>query len=339
MKILITGSAGFIGYHLTKRIAELNHDIVCIDSINDYYDLELKYARLIMLGITKESVLNNKLLKSTIYSNVCFAKIDITDEECLNKLFANEHFDIVIHLAAQAGVRYSFINPSAYIKNNIQGFINILEAGKRNQVRRIVYASSSSVYGMNKKQPFAENDDVSQPVSLYAVSKRTNELSAYTYSQLFNIETTGLRFFTVYGPFGRPDMAPFIFTKAIMDGRPIDVFNNGNMDRDFTYIDDIIEGIVRVMVQETDGEIKSRNHLIYNIGRGKPVKLMDFIFTLEEVTGLKAKINFKPMQVGDVYSTWADCSSLMHDTGYKPSISLEEGIKNFIAWYRSFYGV
>ncbi|GHT52591.1 NAD-dependent epimerase [Spirochaetia bacterium] len=321
MKLLVTGTAGFIGYHLSRRLAEDGHTVVGIDNINDYYDVDLKYGRLAELEK---------------YPNMQFIKMDITNVAAIKELLATEHFDIVLHLAAQAGVRYSLKNPDAYISSNIQGFLNMLEAVRITPVRHFVYASSSSVYGLNTTQPFIETQDCSSPASLYAASKRTNELLAHTYAHLYGIPVTGLRFFTVYGPWGRPDMAPMLFTKSILEGKPITVFNNGNMQRDFTYVGDIVEGIVRLMKHIPMAVTTAPTH-IYNIGNGTPVALLDFIHTLENALGCKAKIEYAPMQAGDVPVTWADCSALEQDTGYRPVTTLAEGIKQFIVWYKNFY--
>ena len=334
MKLLITGAAGFIGYHLSKRLAEDNHDIVCIDNINDYYDVDLKYGRLAALGFNRQSLEAlhaDNFAVSSIFPSVRFYKLDICDTAGITKLFSEYFFDMVLHMAAQAGVRYSLVNPQAYISGNVQGFLNILEAARMYPPRRLVYASSSSVYGMNVKIPFSESDAVNQPASLYAATKRSNELMAYTYDHLYRLPATGLRFFTVYGPWGRPDMAPFIFTKSILEGKPINVFNNGNMKRDFTFVDDIIEGIIRVM---NTGNIPAA---IYNIGNGGPVALMDFIHTLEHALGKKAIINYTAMQPGDVVATWADCSALERDTGFRPQTPLSVGIGKFVEWYKEYY--
>jgi len=341
MKLLITGTAGFIGYHLTRRLAEENHSIVCIDSINDYYDVDLKYGRLRALGFergTLEVADTGNLVVSPSFPCIRFAKMDLCDTKRILALFSEESFDIVLHLAAQAGVRYSLTNPHAYISGNIQGFLNILEAARLYPPRHLVYASSSSVYGLNTKIPFSENDAVYQPASLYATTKRSNELMAHTYSHLYNIPTTGLRFFTVYGPWGRPDMSPFIFTKAILGGKPINVFNNGNMKRDFTFIDDIVEGIIRAMNTIPDGNgVDTTPAMIYNIGNGGPVPLMDFIRKLEDTLGRKAIIHYAPMQPGDVCATWADCSALERDTGFRPYTALSDGIRIFTEWYKKYY--
>jgi len=326
MNILITGAAGFIGYHLTKHLAVEGHTITALDNINDYYDVTLKCGRLAALGIKDACGM------STMYKNVSFIKNDICDGDIIKKIFKHNHFDIVVHLAAQAGVRYSLTNPDAYIASNVQGFLNVLEATRLYPVQRLIYASSSSVYGTNKKQPFSETDTCDTPESLYAVTKRTNELMAETYFKLYAIPVTGLRFFTVYGPWGRPDMAPFLFTKSILSGKPLAVFNNGNMSRDFTYIDDIIEGIVRIMFLKQKETAK-----IYNIGNGIPVKLLDFIRILETELGRKAELTYLPMQKGDVPVTWADCTALKNDTGYAPRTPLAQGIRQFVDWYNNYY--
>ena len=322
MRILVTGAAGFIGYHLARRLAQYSYDIVCIDNISDYYDVELKQGRLKELSA---------------FPCIRFIKMDICDAEQLNALFSADKFDLVLHLAAQAGVRYSIINPNVYISSNIQGFLNILEAAKLHSPRHLLYASSSSVYGLNTKAPFSEKDIAIRPASLYAATKLANEHMAHTYSHLYGIPTTGLRFFTVYGPWGRPDMAPIIFTKAILNDMPIHVFNNGDMQRDFTYIDDIVEGMIRIMNLPPEPVMSAAPAMIYNIGNGCPIELMDFVHTLEEALGKKAVIQYSPMQDGDVVSTWADCSALIKDTGYKPITPLSVGIKNFVDWFKSFY--
>lgn len=348
MKILITGTAGFIGFHLAKRLISNGHEVVGLDSINDYYDLRLKYGRLKLTGIAKEEVEYGKLLQSSKYPNYKFIQLKLEDREKLFELFENERFDKVCNLAAQAGVRYSLTNPSAYIESNIIGFSNILEACRHNQVKHLAYASSSSVYGLNQKMPFSTSDNVDHPVSLYAASKKSNELMAHAYSHLFGLPTTGLRFFTVYGPWGRPDMALFIFTKAILEGKPIDVFNEGRMERDFTYIDDIVEGIARVIDHtpvanknwerlNPDPSTSSAPYKIYNIGNSHPVKLMEFIETLENVLGSKSIKNLLPLQAGDVEKTWANVDDLISDLNYKPATSVKEGVTKFVQWYKEFY--
>jgi UDP-glucuronate 4-epimerase len=345
MKILITGTAGFIGFHLAKRMMLEGHEVIGLDSINDYYDVNLKYARLSETGIVKDNIEYNKLVNSSLHPTYRFIKMKLEDRESLFNLFQDEHFERVCNLAAQAGVRYSLTNPYAYIDSNIVGFMNILEACRHHAVRHLVYASSSSVYGLNEKIPFSEKDNVDHPVSLYAATKKSNELMAHTYSYLYGLPTTGLRFFTVYGPWGRPDMALFIFTKAILEGKPIEVYNNGEMERDFTYVDDIVEGIVRILTgeppsgnstwsgQEPDPSSSPAPYRIYNIGNSKPVKLMDFIRAIEEATGKKAIIEYLPMQPGDVKRTWAEVKSLESEYYYKSITFYKKGIDNFINWY------
>jgi len=343
-KILITGTAGFIGFHLAKQMLELGHEVVGLDNINNYYDPKLKYARLAETGISESEISYNKPVKSKKYPGYTFYKINLEDKETIDKLFKKEKFEKVCHLAAQAGVRYSLTNPYAYIESNIVGFMNILEACRYHPVKHLVYASSSSVYGLNTKMPFSVHDNVDHPISLYAASKKSNELMAHTYSYLYKIPTTGLRFFTVYGPWGRPDMALFIFTKAILEGKPVDVYNYGNMERDFTYIDDIIEGVVRVIDHPPGGNIgwdgsnpdpssSTAPYKLYNIGNNNPVKLLDFIKAIEEATGKKAKMNKMPIQPGDVPATFADVNDLVRDLEYKPDTSVKEGIRNFVNWF------
>lgn len=350
MKILITGTAGFIGFQLAEKLLKRGDSIVGLDSINDYYDLSVKYGRLAHSGIEKDKIQYNKTVSSSIYPNYKFIQLNLEDKENLNKLFEKEQFDQVINLAAQAGVRYSLTNPDAYIESNIVGFLNILECCRHHKIKHLTYASSSSVYGLNKKQPFSTADNVDHPVSLYAASKKSNELMAHTYSHLFDIPTTGLRFFTVYGPWGRPDMALFLFTKAIFENRPIDVFNHGNMQRDFTYIDDIVEGVIRVNdnppernpewnAETGDASHSSAPYRIYNIGNNNPVKLMDFIEAIENKIGRKAVKNFMPIQPGDVPSTYADTSGLINDLNYRPNTPVQEGVNKFIDWYIDFFGV
>ncbi|KXX68576.1 NAD-dependent epimerase/dehydratase family protein [Flammeovirga sp. SJP92] len=334
MKILVTGVAGFIGFHVAKKLIDDNIEVIGIDNINDYYPMTLKFDRLKELGIQPDFIRYNNKVKSETMKSFTFLRLDITDESHLLNLFNREKFDIVIHLAAQAGVRYSLDNPKAYIKSNIEGFNNILEACRNFPVKHLVYASSSSVYGMNKEQPFSVKHKVDSPVSLYAATKKSNELMAHSYSYLYNIPTTGLRFFTVYGPWGRPDMAPMLFAKSIIEGKPIKVFNNGNLERDFTYIDDIITGITKIMSLPPCEKIPYR---ILNIGNSKPVKLGEFINEIEEALGEKAIKEMYPMQDGDVYSTFADVSELQQLTNYKPTIALKEGITKFIKWYTAYF--
>jgi len=350
MKILVTGTAGFIGFHLAKRLLDRGDDIVGLDSINDYYDVSIKYGRLKETGINKDKIVYNNLIQSEKYSNYRFVKLNLIENEKVAKLFRDESFDAVYNLAAQAGVRYSLTNPHSYIESNIQGFMNILEGCRHNTVKHLAYASSSSVYGLNESMPFSVHDTVDHPVSLYAATKKANELMAHTYSHLYKIPTTGLRFFTVYGPWGRPDMALFLFTRAILNDEPIDVYNYGDMRRDFTYIDDIVEGLVRVIDNppSQNDKLDSRTldpakskapYRIYNIGNSKPVKLLDFIEAIEDELGKKAMKNMLPLQPGDVPASHADIGDLMKDFNYSPDTQVETGIKRFIEWYKDFYGI
>lgn len=350
MKILITGTAGFIGYHLAESLVSEGYEVIGIDNINDYYDINVKFGRLERSGISEKNIEYGKTYTSTKHPNYKFLKLDLEDKENISSLFKTEKFDAVCNLAAQAGVRYSLTNPDVYIKSNIFGFVNVLEACRHNKVKNLVYASSSSVYGMNEEYPFSIHHNVDHPVSLYAASKKSNELMAHCYSHLYGIPTTGLRFFTVYGPWGRPDMALFLFAKAISEGRPIDVFNNGQMRRDFTYIDDIIEGIVRVIKnpaksnpewsgKNPDPGTSSAPYRVYNIGSNRPVLLMDFIETIEKYLGLEAQKNFLPLQPGDVPASHADVTDLIKDMGYSPETTIEEGIKKFLEWYIDFYKI
>ena len=342
MKILVTGTAGFIGFHLAKRLLSGGNELVGLDNINNYYDVLLKYLRLKETGIEKDSVEYGKLVQSKTFDKYRFVKANLEDREFLDNLFIKEKFDIVVNLAAQAGVRYSIENPHTYIESNIVGFMNILECCRHNNIKHLIYASSSSVYGNSNTIPFSENDRVDYPISLYAASKKANELMAHTYSHLYNLPTTGLRFFTVYGPYGRPDMALFLFANAIIEGKPIKVFNNGDLSRDFTYIDDIIEGVVRVInnkqtIESCNCGLDSQSpyYRIFNIGRSQPVPLMDFIRALEDTIGKKAILEMYPMQQGDVKITYADTTDLEQAVGYKPSTTLKEGIRNFVEWYLS----
>ena len=355
MKILVTGTAGFIGSHLAQKLIERGDEVIGLDNINNYSDVRVKYGRLERAGVIEsleegENVEYNKLITSKKYSNYKFIKLNLEDKQNLDKLFETEQFDAVCNLAAQAGVRYSLTNPMAYMDSNIIGFMNILEGCRNFNVKNLSYASSSSVYGLNEKQPFSTHDSVDHPISLYAASKKSNELMAHTYSHLFGIQTTGLRFFTVYGPWGRPDMALFLFTKAIFEDKPIDVFNYGEMERDFTYIDDIVEGVIRVIdnpakpnknfdKKNPDPSTSSAPYKVYNIGNNAPVKLMDFITALEKKIGKTAKKNMLPIQPGDVPSTYADVTDLIEDLGYKPNTSIEEGISNFVDWYKEFFKI
>jgi UDP-glucuronate 4-epimerase len=363
MKILITGTAGFIGFNLAKRFCERGDTVVGIDNINDYYDVNLKYARLVETGIGKEAENWYTPVQSSKHPNYRFLRMNLEDSEPLNQLFEQERFDTVCNLAAQAGVRYSIENPHAYINSNIMGFINILEACRHYSVRHLVYASSSSVYGNNAKMPLSTTDNVDHPISLYAATKKSNELMAHTYSHLFGLPTTGLRFFTVYGPWGRPDMALFLFTKAILEGQPIKVFNNGNMVRDFTYVDDIVEGVIRVIdnppvcapnsagagilpprqggyaPEGEDGMVEPlvAPYKIYNIGNSSPVQLMEYIAAIEKALGKTAEKEFLPMQPGDVPRTEADVTDLVKNLDYKPDTPVQKGIERFIEWYKFYF--
>ncbi|MDC5850476.1 NAD-dependent epimerase [Vibrio europaeus] len=332
MKYLVTGAAGFIGSAVVERLCEADHCVVGIDNLNDYYQVSLKHDR----------------LKRIQHENFKFLEMDLADRNGIANLFNEEKFDRVIHLAAQAGVRYSIDNPMSYADSNLVGHLTILEGCRQNKVEHLVYASSSSVYGLNQKMPFSTSDSVDHPISLYAATKKSNELMAHTYSHLYGVPTTGLRFFTVYGPWGRPDMALFKFTKAIVNGETIDVYNNGDMRRDFTYIDDIVEGIIRIQdvvpVKTTDWSVESGSpatssapYKVFNIGHGSPVKLMDFIESLETSLGIEAKKNFMPMQPGDVYATYAETEDLFEATGYTPKVKVKEGVQAFVDWYRSYY--
>lgn len=348
MKILVTGTAGFIGFHLAKKLLERGDTVIGLDNINDYYDVNLKYARLEELGIKKEEISSNKLIQSKTYAKHKFIKMDLSNTNEMYALFEKEKFDAVCNLAAQAGVRYSLENPHAYIDSNIKGFMNILEACRHNEVKKLSYASSSSVYGLNKSQPFKTSDHTDHPVSLYAATKKSNEMMAHTYSHLYNISTTGLRFFTVYGPYGRPDMAPMLFADAILNDRPIKVFNHGNMSRDFTYVGDIVDGIIKVIdnpakssqnfnPETPSPDISSAPYRIYNIGNNAPVSLMEFIESLEDKLQIEAKKNFMDIQPGDVVSTYADTNDLIKDFDYKPNTKLADGIGEFVKWYKELY--
>ncbi|HOW50734.1 MAG TPA: NAD-dependent epimerase [bacterium] len=349
MKILVTGTAGFIGFHTALRLIARADEVVGLDSVNDYYDVNLKYGRLAECGIAREAVKHGQPVQSAKFPNYRFIQLKVEERDALTDLFKREKFDAVCHLAAQAGVRYSLENPHAYIDANIVGFMNILENCRHHPVRHLAYASSSSVYGMNENLPFSTSHSVDHPVSLYAASKKANELMAHTYSHLYKLPTTGLRFFTVYGPWGRPDMALFLYTDAILAGRPIDVFNYGNMQRDFTYVDDIVEGVVRVIdhppagdpswdAKNPDPATSRAPYHIYNIGNNSPVKLTDFIDAIESAIGKKATRNLLPLQPGDVPATCADVADLTRDLGYKPATDIATGIGRFIAWYRAYYG-
>ena len=334
-KILVTGAAGFIGFHVSKKLIDLGFEVYGIDNLNAYYDVRLKLDRLKELGIDTQSELFMRQQEVKIGSNESFrfSQMDLVDEHRLDHLFLKEKFDAVINLAAQAGVRYSIENPKAYIQANVVGFMNILEACRSNQIKHLIYASSSSVYGNQQKVPFSEKDRVDHPISLYAATKKSNELMAHVYSHLYGLKTTGLRFFTVYGPWGRPDMAPFLFTKAILSETPIKVFNNGDLMRDFTYIEDIVKGIIEVLITDKIQE----NYNIYNIGNNTPVKLLDFIQAVEGACNKKAQLDFYPMQDGDVYQTFADIEDLKAVTGYIPKVKINEGIQEFVNWYKAYF--
>ncbi len=348
MKILITGTAGFIGFHLAKKLIGHEFDVVGIDNINDYYSQDLKFARLNECGIKREAISWHKETQSEYFSNYRFIRMNIENKGELMSLCSREKFDVIVHLAAQAGVRYSILNPDAYAQSNLVSFLNILEVSRHNPVKHLVYASSSSVYGLNATMPFSTDHNVDHPVSLYAASKKANELMAHTYSHLYRIPTTGLRFFTVYGPWGRPDMAYFSFTEAILNGKPIQVFNNGEMKRDFTYIDDIVAGIVSIVkkpaepkenwdAKNPDPSNSTAPYRIYNIGNNQPVQLLDFIKVIEKNAGKDALIEFKGMQAGDVTATWANIDDMINDFGYKPNTSIDTGLNNFVTWYKEFY--
>ena len=334
-KILVTGAAGFIGFHVSKKLIDLGFEVYGIDNLNAYYDVRLKLDRLKELGIDTQSELfmRQQEVKSGSNESFRFSQMDLVDEHRLDHLFLKEKFDAVINLAAQAGVRYSIENPKAYIQANVVGFMNILEACRSNQIKHLIYASSSSVYGNQQKVPFSEKDRVDHPISLYAATKKSNELMAHVYSHLYGLKTTGLRFFTVYGPWGRPDMAPFLFTKAILSETPIKVFNNGDLMRDFTYIEDIVKGIIEVLITDKIQE----NYNIYNIGNNTPVKLLDFIQAVEGACNKKAQLDFYPMQDGDVYQTFADIDDLKAVTGYIPKVKINEGIQEFVNWYKAYF--
>ena len=355
-KILITGTAGFIGFHLAKKLLERGDEVVGVDSINSYYDVRLKYARLAETGISGDAAQWHTPIQSDKYPNYTFVRMKIEDRGQVMSLFKSQKFDKVCNLAAQAGVRYSIDNPYAYVDSNIMGFVNILEACRHHKIKHLVYASSSSVYGNNKKMPLSTNDNVDHPISLYAATKKSNELMAHNYSYLFGLPTTGLRFFTVYGPWGRPDMALFLFTKAILERKPIKVFNRGDMVRDFTYVDDIIEGVTRVIdkipneekasarVKKQQKETGNENdtpapYKIYNIGNSSPVPLMDYIAAIEKELGISAQKKFLPMQPGDVPKTEADVTDLVKDIGYKPDTKIQSGINRFVKWYKDYYTI
>lgn len=338
MKVLVTGAAGFIGFFTSKVLLDKGHTVVGLDNINDYYDVNLKYSRLKELGIKKDDAAQFNKISNSDSSNFTFVRMNLEDREALPKLFKEENFDVVCNLAAQAGVRYSLENPETYVDSNLVGFLNILECCRHNNIKHLVYASSSSVYGLNKKIPFSTDDNVDHPISLYAATKKSNELMGHTYSHLFNIPTTGLRFFTVYGPWGRPDMAMFLFTDAIVNDRPIKVFNHGKMERDFTYIDDIVEGVVRIIEKPVKERIDNHElYKVYNIGNNNSVKLLDFIKEIEVNLGKTADKNMLPIQPGDVERTWADVDELIKDYDYRPDTPIAKGVKAFVDWYKGYY--
>jgi UDP-glucuronate 4-epimerase len=350
MKILVTGSAGFIGFFLTKKLLERGDEVVGLDNINEYYDVNLKYARLAENGIDRAGITWNTAVKSRTFPNYRFIKLNLEDKREMLALFRKEKFEMVAHLAAQAGVRYSITNPDVYIQANITGFLNVLEACRVNKVLHLVYASSSSVYGLNEQMPFSVTHGTNHPVSLYAVTKKSNELMAHVYSHLFNIPTTGLRFFTVYGPWGRPDMAYFLFADAILKEQPIVVYNEGHMKRDFTYVDDVVEGIIHVMDKPATPDVtwsgagpdpssSSAPWRIYNIGNDNPVELIDFIKEIEKNCGKKAIIEMKDQERSDVLSTWADINELVSNFYYMPTTTVQTGLKKFIQWFREFYAI
>lgn len=349
-KILVTGAAGFIGFHVSHRLVEEGYEVVGLDNINDYYSPDLKRDRLAELGIPADEISPGKTVRSAESGRFSFIRCDLQDAETLNSLFEDESFDAVINLAAQAGVRYSIDHPHTYVNSNIVGFLNLLEACRHHPVDHLIYASSSSVYGANTSTPFSVQDNVDHPISLYAASKKSNELMAHTYASLYDIPVTGLRFFTVYGPWGRPDMALFLFTEAMIKGEPIKVFNHGEMQRDFTYVDDIAESVVRLIPKSPspDPDWSGENpdpsssfapYRLFNIGRNQPVDLMDFISEIEKQLDTVAEKEMMPMQPGDVPKTWAEVEDLFEYTGYRPQIGIEEGIKRFIDWYKTYYNI
>lgn len=348
-KYLITGTAGFIGFHVAKELVNRGFDVVGLDSINDYYDVQLKYARLKESGIHAGDITYGRMCQSQKHDNYRFIQCRLEDLETIRHLFETEKFTHVCNLAAQAGVRYSLENPHAYVESNVSGFINILEGCRHNGVKNLVYASTSSVYGLNTRMPLSENHPTEHPMTLYAATKKANEMMAHSYSHLFGLSTTGLRFFTVYGPWGRPDMALFLFTKAILNNEPVNVFNYGNMVRDFTYIDDIVDGIIRCLQQPAtaksdwnengipDSPTSSGPYRIFNIGNATQVKVSEYIDIIEEYLGKKANRNMMPMQLGDVAATEANLTAIRTERGYNPKTSVREGVKNFIDWYQAFY--
>ena len=340
MKILVTGAAGFIGYHVCELLLRENFTVVGLDNINDYYDVNLKYSRLKELGVQKKDAekFHTKANSSLHNERFSFFRVNLENREELPRLFTAEKFDLVCNLAAQAGVRYSIEEPNVYVDSNVVGFLNILECCRHNNIKHLVYASSSSVYGLNKKIPFSVEDNADQPISLYAATKKTNELMAHTYSHLFKIPTTGLRFFTVYGPWGRPDMAPFLFTDAISKNEPIKVYNHGKMERDFTYVTDIAEGVFRVLNEDTKKRRDSESfYKLYNIGNNSSVKLLDFIEHIETNLNTKATKKMLPIQPGDVEKTWENVDAFIKDYDYSPTTSIKEGVKEYVEWYKNYH--
>lgn len=348
MKILVTGTAGFIGSYSALALLNEGHEVIGLDNINNYYDVEVKYGRLERSGIQRKDIKENYIIQSNKHPGYRFIKMNLENKEVLDSLFKCEKFDKVLNLAAQAGVRYSLTNPYAYINSNIIGFQNILEACRYNDIEHLIYASSSSVYGLNNSYPFKTSDNVNTPISIYAATKRANELMAHSYSHLYRLPTTGIRFFTVYGPWGRPDLSLYIFTKAILEGKPINIFNNGDMKRDFTYIDDTVSGILKIIDSIPQGNddwdrnnpsVSSAPFKLYNIGNNAPVNLMDFVDAIEDTLGIKAKRNYLSMQPGDVKVTWTDVNDLITNFNYAPSVSVKEGVKRFISWYLDYFKI
>jgi UDP-glucuronate 4-epimerase len=338
LKILVTGAAGFIGYHLTQSLIQSGKDVVGLDNINAYYDLDLKWGRLSELGITAKDLDDYGKMAVGTREGFTMVRMNLEDREALPRLFKQQNFDVVVSLAAQAGVRYSLESPETYVDSNLSGHSNLLECCRHHGVKHLIYASSSSVYGLNTNIPFKETDCTESPASIYAATKKSNEVMAHAYSHLFSLPTTGLRFFTVYGPWGRPDMAPILFTEAILKGEPIKIFNQGDMERDFTYVADIVSGILAVVGEDVTTRIENHDfYKVYNIGKGAPVRLMDFIETLEEALGKKAIKKYYPMQPGDVQRTWADTTALETDYGYRPETDLTTGIRSFVDWYLQYY--
>lgn len=337
MKILVTGSAGFIGFHVTKKLAENGFEIICVDSIDAYYDRDLKYARLKELGIlsSEKEIPDNKIIVSSKYSNLRFFKADLSKAEQVETIFKLNHFDVICHLAAQPGIRYSIKNPGAYMENNITAFFNLINIANHYKPELFLYASSSSVYGNSKDIPFSNETNTDRPVSFYAATKKTNELLAHTYSHIFGLKTIGLRFFTVYGPWGRPDMAYFSFTENILSGKSISLFNDGKLKRDFTYIDDITDAVYKIAACK--GANTKEIYKIYNVGNHESVELSRFVKAIETATGKKAVIEYLPMQPGDVYETYANIDDIIHDYSFKPSTNIEKGIASFVDWFNSYY--